>query len=583
MKGRVLFLGSNDRSALAAARSLGRSKVSVDVARIGPSTICERSRYVAHSIDLGDARSEMRRSIDLLVQHLSNEEYDVLIPMGDAAAELASYARNAIGSRTRLAMPSREAYELCHDKEQTLRLGKKLGVPVPSYQTLRRWEDLERLRITRSRFPCYLKPIHSAKVVGDTIAEFRVRKARTETQLLDFCRFNLGNVPVMLQEECLGVGAGVYVLAKQGRILSMVQQVRLHEPHDGGGSSYRMTTAMDPRLEEYSRVIIKESRWTGVAMIEFKGQPESGDWTLMEINGRLWGSLALTIRAGLDFPWWLYQLCTDPDFGLDPIPVKPILNVRQRHLKKDVGWLATTLPRKRNRMALLRSWMQSFRHLLNGNEGLDCEALDDPFPAVWDWLAPAAAQWRRLAGLAERARCAVLYKLSEASTIERVYARLGQGRSKVLFVCKGNICRSAFAEHYMTQKHGVASVRSAGTLMRSNRRSPTAIEYTAERQFDVDMRKHRSQRLDQRLVDWADVIFVMDYRNLVDIGFSSRKRAPALLLGSFGRTGQVSDPYGRSMDDTSIVLEQIKQSVDLVNQAMANGDGMTSDVIAKSA
>jgi hypothetical protein len=43
-------------------------------------------------------------------------------------------------------------------------------------------------------------------------------------------------------------------------------------------------------------------------MVEFRIDPDGKPW-LMEINGRFWGSLQLSIDCGVDFPWLLYQLC----------------------------------------------------------------------------------------------------------------------------------------------------------------------------------------------------------------------------------------------------------------------------------
>jgi predicted ATP-grasp superfamily ATP-dependent carboligase len=41
-------------------------------------------------------------------------------------------------------------------------------------------------------------------------------------------------------------------------------------------------------------------------MVEFKIGKDGSPY-LMEINGRLWGSLQLAIDSGVDFPWLLYQ------------------------------------------------------------------------------------------------------------------------------------------------------------------------------------------------------------------------------------------------------------------------------------
>ena len=77
---------------------------------------------------------------------------------------------------------------------------------------------------------------------------------------------------------------------KSGEVLLAFQHVRLHEPPRGGGSSYRMSTALTPELLDASVRLLKSVDYTGVAMVEFKVDPKTGRWALMEVNGRFWGS-----------------------------------------------------------------------------------------------------------------------------------------------------------------------------------------------------------------------------------------------------------------------------------------------------
>jgi predicted ATP-grasp superfamily ATP-dependent carboligase len=52
-------------------------------------------------------------------------------------------------------------------------------------------------------------------------------------------------------------------------------------------------------------------------MVEWKVHPKSGQPLLLEINARFWGSLALAVRAGVDFPR-LYA-----DAALDRATISP--------------------------------------------------------------------------------------------------------------------------------------------------------------------------------------------------------------------------------------------------------------------
>ena len=75
--------------------------------------------------------------------------------------------------------------------------------------------------------------------------------------------------------------------------------------------------------------------WHGVAMVEFKLDGQGQYW-LMEINPRLWGSLALSIDAGVDFPMGLLQISRGQQPAAQPPYKAPYYT---RDLRTDVDWL----------------------------------------------------------------------------------------------------------------------------------------------------------------------------------------------------------------------------------------------------
>jgi predicted ATP-grasp superfamily ATP-dependent carboligase len=74
------------------------------------------------------------------------------------------------------------------------------------------------------------------------------------------------------------------------------------KPPEGGVSVYRESIALDGELAAAGRRLLEALNWQGVAMIECKRDETTGRHVLMEVNGRLWGSLQLAIDAGVDFP-----------------------------------------------------------------------------------------------------------------------------------------------------------------------------------------------------------------------------------------------------------------------------------------
>jgi predicted ATP-grasp superfamily ATP-dependent carboligase len=105
----------------------------------------------------------------------------------------------------------------------------------------------------------------------------------------------------LIQRRVEGEGRGVSVLMGDGgQVLGLFTHRRLREyPVTGGPSTLRESTR-DAVLEEAAVRLLRHIGWTGVAMVEFKRRPDG--YELLEINPRFWGSLALAVEAGVNFP-----------------------------------------------------------------------------------------------------------------------------------------------------------------------------------------------------------------------------------------------------------------------------------------
>jgi predicted ATP-grasp superfamily ATP-dependent carboligase len=91
-------------------------------------------------------------------------------------------------------------------------------------------------------------------------------------------------------------------VAKDGEVVNLLTQVRhLMTPIKGGVGAVNITTD-EPELRDLARTLLESLRWNGPAQVEFKYDPRDGQYKLIELNPRLWGTLDLSIRAGMNFP-----------------------------------------------------------------------------------------------------------------------------------------------------------------------------------------------------------------------------------------------------------------------------------------
>ena len=107
---------------------------------------------------------------------------------------------------------------------------------------------------------------------------------------------------VLVQGHVPGNGVGVFFLMVNGHPRARFAHRRLHEvPHTGGVSSFRESVRF-PDLEAHALSVLRRIGWNGVAMLEYRRDPATRDFRLVELNARFWGSLHLALAAGVDFP-----------------------------------------------------------------------------------------------------------------------------------------------------------------------------------------------------------------------------------------------------------------------------------------
>jgi len=191
---------------------------------------------------------------------------------------------------------------------------------------------------------------------------------------------------VLLQRYCEGAGHGVEMLLSNGEPLAVFQHKRRREiPVSGGASAYRESVQLDPKLYEYALRLLKDLGWTGLAMVEFKVGTQGA--YLMEINGRVWGSLPLAVKSGVDFPYWLAKLFLEGADSIKPqMDSSYKIGLRSRDLQRDLMWMtAVLLQKKKYAFLTYPSRLRAITALLglfNPRRRYDLFALDDPLPAV---------------------------------------------------------------------------------------------------------------------------------------------------------------------------------------------------------
>ena len=325
----VLVLDGHSRAALETLQSLGRAGLQVDLAAEARDCLAMHSRYVSRKLQQPSRRQDFEpwlREQDKL------RNYALIVPATEASLLGLRQLDEDDPLRRKAAISGDEALDVALDKEKTWGLAHQLGVPAPAGILLSTLSEIGHAQT----FPLVLKPTHSKVIVNGALRTLAVAVVKNESERQEQLRQWLPVTPVQQQEYVSGSGIGVEFLFNRGKKIWHFAHERAHEyPLTGGASSYRRSINPPQAMLRNAEKLLTALNWHGVAMVEFK-MNANGQYWLMEINPRLWGSLALSIDSGVDFPLGLLQIA----LGDEPAP-QPKYKVPYytRDLRTDVDWL----------------------------------------------------------------------------------------------------------------------------------------------------------------------------------------------------------------------------------------------------
>ncbi len=385
-RGTVLVTDADRGSALAIIRSLGRQGWRVIAADSDPRSLGFRSRYAQDRLLYPAPTVAPQAFVDTLYDAVREKEIDLVLPVTDEVLHLLAHARARFEEVCQLALADAAALELVTDKSKTLELAERLGVPIPSTRVVQTFEEAR--EAARSlRCPVVLKPALSSYYLPErgVIESCSVCYAKDLKDLSERMHRFEGRYKVLLQEYCPGIGHGVEMLAYRGQPVAAFQHKRLAEiPISGGASAWRESVPLDPTLYTYASRLVDALEWTGLIMVEFK---VGKDVRLMEINGRVWGSLPLAVLSGMDFPGRLAELY----FGEPPVPnATPAseykVGVRAFNLDLILLWIPQVLFGKQRYPFLphpkRRQAVAAALGLLDPKQKWDIGSWEDPRPAL---------------------------------------------------------------------------------------------------------------------------------------------------------------------------------------------------------
>jgi D-aspartate ligase len=309
---------AGEMGALPIIRSLAKAGLYSIVASQHPNDITFRSRFCARKVRLRTFEpSTDQHNVRILVElakHLP--EKPVLLWGSDREVLFINRNREKLAEWYRFLMAERELTEDLVEKARFSCLAKKKGLPVPETFACSSLDEVRNASLVLN-YPCTLKPLYqkywdepSIRIMYGTY-KHALRRLESRDELLTY----VGSLPnidkgVVLQEFIEGRDEDIcsfhgYFNSEGTPVGCFAGRKIRTNPIHFGGSAY-VETYHDPDLLELGIEICRAIGFVGIVKIDFKRNPATGKFVVLEFNPRfnLWEYVGAFSGINLPVMWY---------------------------------------------------------------------------------------------------------------------------------------------------------------------------------------------------------------------------------------------------------------------------------------
>jgi len=307
----VLVMDAKLRQSLVSVRSFGQRGMraaALEIEALAQAVPTFSSRWCQQSFVAPSFEHTPEIFVQYLERLLDTNVVRVLLPSSDGTLAVIRQYRERLGQRVKIALAQEAALALAINKDQTLALAEQLGVGVPRSVHVKSVSELPSA-LREVGLPVVVKPVESWVWGDDNQSDRLICKLATtleEAQQAVEALTLLGGT-VLVQQFLSGERESVSLLYADGEIYArFAQWARRMQPPLGGTSVYRQSIAVPQDIGEQAERLVRAIDLEGYCEVEFR-RDAAGKACLMEINPRLSASVEVAVRAGVDFPYLLFQ------------------------------------------------------------------------------------------------------------------------------------------------------------------------------------------------------------------------------------------------------------------------------------
>jgi predicted ATP-grasp superfamily ATP-dependent carboligase len=315
----VLLIDAGERSAVAASESLVRAGYRVGTASSQTPAPASWSRFSERRFRLPNPRASAANFASRVAEIAALCTYLTILPCSEGSLWAMSSNREPFaGGGVTLGLPEPATVKRCTDKARLVEAAGEVGLSAP--ETVVCDSRAEAVAAAEAfGFPAVLKPIRTVFEADEETRHLASALVEDREQLE--AGIEEAGTPCLVQRRVPGPVVSVGGVFADGRLLATACSRYLRTwPIEAGPVAFSESIEAPPGLRESVGRLVGLLGWEGIFELELI-ERGPGDYAVLDFNPRIYGSMALAVRAGAPLPAvWCDWLLKGKDASLTARP-----------------------------------------------------------------------------------------------------------------------------------------------------------------------------------------------------------------------------------------------------------------------
>lgn len=302
--------------ALTIARALGRK--GVRVVRIHPNHLdySLKSKYWSNIEICPDFYESEENLLKFLLG--LEKKYDsprILIPASDDCAYYVAKYQDKLNRVYEMPVPQNNVMEKLTNKKSQYEVAQSLGLPIPETYFPESIDDVKKLVQEINNYPYVIKPTVAHKwrlAANNNISQGKKgHTVHNAAELLNKCEeIGIDTQEIMVQEIIGGRDERLFTFLsyfnKNSEPLAYCIRSKIRQSPIDFGYCTLTETCYDTIVEKQSIKLLKSIGFHGISGVEWKLDPKTHQYKLIEINPRAVNTTGAAIACGVNLPYIAY-------------------------------------------------------------------------------------------------------------------------------------------------------------------------------------------------------------------------------------------------------------------------------------